>query len=190
MRTRGEPATAERNLFGLGGVVPDMTTLRLLLAGFLAACGLVLVSPATSYACSCAMADPEAHVEWADVVFTGTLTDIEPPPQREIMSSSDPNTYTFAVDQVFEGEVGAVTEVESAMSGASCGLEGMKAGRDYVVYATDDQGVLATGLCTGTGPVDLEHVETIEQVTGPGRPVAPDLGPLIIAMLSVFHFFS
>ena len=123
-------------------------------------------------------------------MFTGTLTGIEPPPQREIMSSSDPNTYTFAVDQVFEGEIGAVTEVESAMYGASCGLEGMKTGRAYVVFATHHQGALTTGLCSGTGPVDLDHVETIEQVTGPGRPVGPDISPLIAALLAMFHFFS
>jgi hypothetical protein len=165
-----------------------MPPFRLLLAGLLTAVGLVALTPATSYACSCAVADPEAYVDWADVVFTGTLTDVEPPPQHQVMSSMDPNTYTFDVDRVFEGEVGPTAEVQSAMSGASCGLEGMKAGRDYVVYATHHQGALTTGLCTGTGPVDLEHVESIEQVTGPGRTIAPDLAALLAPLLTIFGF--
>lgn len=165
-----------------------MIPLRLLLAGLLTAVGLVALSPAASYACSCATADPEAYADWADVVFTGTLTDIEPPVPHEVMSSADPNTFTFDVDQVFEGAVAPVAEVESAMSGASCGLEGMKTGRDYVVFATHHQDTLITGLCSGTGPVDLEHVESIEQVTGPGRPVAADLDAIFAKILAMLHF--
>jgi hypothetical protein len=165
-----------------------MTTVRLVLAGFLAACGLVALTPSTSYACSCVVGAPSDYVEWADAVFVGTLAEMEPPPRRAIMSSSDPNTYTFLVTRVLEGEVDATTTVESAMSGASCGLEGMQVGREYVVFATDDNGVLESGLCGGTRPANPGYVERVEQVTGPAEPSTLDIAALVTAILAVFDF--
>lgn len=159
---------------------------RMLVAGLLAACGLVLVTPSTSYACSCAGGTQSDFVDWADVLFTGTLTDIEPPPQRELMSSTDPNTYTFIVHRVFEGEAGLATEVESAMSGASCGLEGMEVGEEYVVFATHHRGALVSGLCSGTGRAGPGLVEQLEQLTGPSRAYPPGLGWLLAALTDLW----
>jgi hypothetical protein len=167
-----------------------MTTLRLLLAGLLAAVGLVALTPSASYACSCAAGTPSVYVDWSDVVFVGTLTAIEPPPQRRIMSSMDPNTYTFEVVQVLDGEVDSTAEVRSAMSGSSCGLERMQVGRDYVVFAGHHQAALVSGLCSGTRPASTAYVERVEQVTGVGAPRAPDLAALVAAVLAVFDFRS
>lgn len=164
--------------------------LRLLLGGLLAACGLVLVTPVASQACSCVSGAPRDHVEWADVVFTGALMEMEPPPRRAVMSSSDPNTYTFSVGRVLEGEVDSFAVVESAMSGASCGLEGMKVGHEYVVFATHHQGRLISGLCSGTQEASPALVEQVADITGADAPPAPDLGALLAPIWMVFHFFS
>lgn len=171
----------------------DMTTLRLLIAGVLAACGLVLVTPAASHACSCVSGTPRAHVEWADVVFTGALMEMEPPPRRAVMSSTDPNTYTFSVTRALEGEVDSFAVVESAMSGASCGLEGMKVGREYVVFATHHQGRLISGLCSGTEEANPALVERVAEITDAAPPPpapAPDIAALLAPVWVVFHFFS
>ena len=167
-----------------------MTTLRMLLGGLLAACGLVLVTPVASQACSCLYGTPRDHVEWADVVFVGALMGTEPPPRRDVMSSSDPNTYTFSVSRVLEGEVDSFADVQSAMSGASCGLEGMKVGREYVVFATHHRGQLVSGLCSGTQRSSPALVEQVAEVTGAGRRPAPDFGALLAPFWVVFRFFS
>jgi hypothetical protein len=87
--------------------------------------------------------------ERADVVFTGTLVEVTPPPARLSWSSGDPATYSFDVERVHQGDIGPSTEVRSAVSGASCGLEGMQTGSRYVVFATLDDGLWAN-LCGGT----------------------------------------
>lgn len=152
-----------------------MTALRLALAGLLAACGVVFLTPASSYACSCVSGRPQDFAAWADTVFTGTLTEVTPPPQREVMSSGDPVTYAFEVDAVHEGDVGGTVEVTSAVSGASCGLEGLETGTRYLVFATGDPGRLEAGLCGGTGPVGDELPASYERVLGAGH--APDGSP-------------
>ena len=129
-----------------------MLAVRLVLAGLLAAVGMVLVNPGTSYACSCAVSQLPDHAAWADVVFTGTLTEIDLPPERRVMSSGEKVDYTFAVDAVHQGEVRATAVVTSAVSGASCGLEGLKVDRAYVVFATGDPARFEANLCGGTAP--------------------------------------
>ena len=167
-----------------------MTTLRLLLAGLVAGCGLVLVTPVASQACSCVPGTPRDHVDWADVVFTGALMTVDPPPRRAVMSSTDPNTYTFSVTRALEGEVGSSAVVESAMSGASCGLEGLAVGREYVVFATRHQGRLSSGLCSGTQEAGPALVERVAEITGAAEPPAPDVAALVAAVWTVFRFFS
>jgi hypothetical protein len=135
----------------VGTVRLGMTPLRTLLAGLLVAFGLVAMTPAAAHACSCAVSSTEQYVENADVVFTGRLTAVDPPPQKPVMSSSDPATYHFAVHSVTKGEVPDETEVTSAVSGASCGLENMTVDQEYVVYATGHDRLTAN-LCGGTSP--------------------------------------
>ncbi|HEU5036380.1 MAG TPA: hypothetical protein VFT70_05210 [Nocardioides sp.] len=149
-----------------------MTTMRTLLAGLLTAFGLVALTPAAAHACSCAAGSPKQYAQWADVVFTGTLTEVEPPPRRLLMSSGDPATYHFDVDAVLKGDVPSNAQVTSAVSGASCGLEGMHVYREYVVYANRGH-ELTANLCGGTAPVGPAGVERLEQVTGPAHAPGP-----------------
>lgn len=147
-----------------------MTTIRLLLATalatVLAALALVVLTPTASYACSCALGSEAQQRAWADVVFDGTLTHVEPPPQREVMSSSDPKTYRFTVHDVTKGRAPLVAEVRSAMLGASCGLEGMRVGATYAVYATRDGDELWSGLCSGTRETAAPAIDPRPTVDG------------------------
>jgi hypothetical protein len=150
-----------------------MTVPRLILAALLTAAGLVLLTPAAAQACSCVGGDVSTYADRADVVFTGTLVEIAPPPKRLFWSSGDPATYSFDVDRVHQGQVGPSAEVRSAVSGASCGLEGMQTGSRYVVFATLADGLWAN-LCGGTGPVRHGVVRQLENAVGPARAPAAD----------------
>jgi hypothetical protein len=151
-----------------------MTVPRLILAALLSAGGLVLLTPATAQACSCVGGDVAAYAERADVVFTGTLLEITPPPKRLFQFSGDPATYSFDVDRVHEGQLGPSAEVRSAVSGASCGLEGLRTGGRYVVFATLGDGLWAN-LCGGTGPVRPGVLRQLENAVGPAGAPAADV---------------
>ena len=152
---------------------------RVVLAALLGAAGLVLFTPAAAHACSCVGGDVAAYAERADVVFTGTLVEVTPPPARLFWSSGDPATYSFDVERVHQGEVGPSTEVRSAVSGASCGLEGMKTGSRYVVFATLDDGLWAN-LCGGTDLARPGVVRRLERAVGPARAPASDPPGLVV----------
>ena len=154
-----------------------MRTLRLLLAALVAALTTVVVTAGPSFACSCASAGPADFVDRAEVVVTGTVTHIAPPPQKAVMSSADPTTYTFEVDGVHKGEAGTTIEVLSPSSGASCGLENVEEGTRYVLFAGHqslegkDKEHLWANLCGGTGRATPEYVTAVEDITGPGQPM-------------------
>ena len=156
-----------------------MRLLRLLLLPLLVASGLVLVVQGPAQACSCVPGGPRTFVSGADVVLVGTVTDVAPPPERAVMSSGDPVVYTLRVESVLKGRSGATARVVSAMSSASCGLAGVRTGRDYLVFASRTRGEpagLAASLCGGTAPLTSGFLERVEAITGPGRPpaAAPD----------------
>ena len=146
-----------------------MTSLRLLLAGLLGACCLVFLTPSASHACSCVMANTDDYVDWADAIFTGTLVEVTPPPERDVESSTDPVTYAFDVDTVQKGDVGPTAEVSTARWGASCGLEGLEVGTSYVVFATGAPGAFHASLCGGTGLAGPGRVAAVDRALGPGR---------------------
>ena len=120
----------------------------------------VLDTPQRAAACSCVeLTDAEAY-EFADVVFTGALVEINTP-DGDIVVSNDPERFVFDVDQVFKGEAQARQSVVTAREGASCGLEIGSPG-PFVVFARleDDsltsgavEGEVYSSLCSGTRPL-------------------------------------
>ena len=137
---------------------------------------LLVVPGGSALACSCVGLTPAQAVADADVVLRGTVTDVALPSRLRLSSSADPATYTVTVAQVFKGTAAATTFVQSAVSGASCGLEGIEPGREYVLFATARGDGLWASLCGGTGPAEAELVTGVEQATGEGKPprAAPD----------------
>ena len=153
-----------------------MRALRVLFAAVVAALSLVVLGATPSFACSCVTADTATHVKWADVVASGTVTDV-------VSLSSRPATgYVLDVDEVFKGESGSTLEVLSESSGASCGLENVKPGRRYVFFAGHqtiegkDSELLWANLCGGTGPATPKLVAAVESATGSGE-VPPPVDP-------------
>ena len=106
-----------------------------------------------------------ASAQRADVVFVGTLVDTRSPALAVpgAASSEDPVARVFEVREVRKGDTAARTEVLTAASGASCGLE-VEQGRTYVVVARSTPDGLTSGLCDGTrllsavAPTDLDAV--------------------------------
>jgi hypothetical protein len=151
-----------------------MRLLASVLLTVLASFGIVITGGAgPALACSCAFQRVPEYVAYADAVFVGTLVEIEGPPQEPIMNSTDPVTYTVAVDAVYQGDVGSTTVFESAVSGASCGLDGMVVDRRYVFFTTADGGVPTASSCGGTAPVTPRRLAAVQRLLG--EPTAPSV---------------
>lgn len=122
---------------------------RFLLAGLGLGLLLGLLLPATASACSCAAVSDRTLLGYADAAFAGTVTTATAPP------SSDPFaeiTYTLRVDTTVKGAPRPEQQVVTSGSSASCGTR-LDVGRRYLVLATEYQGRLSTGLCSGTRPL-------------------------------------
>lgn len=150
-------------------------TVRAVLAAVLFVPALVLLTPTAALACSCASADTEQLLGYVDTVAVGELTAVEPPPTRAdgSFSSDDRVTYTATLEAVFKGDPDDLLTFQSASHGASCGLENMRVGYDYVFFVRDGE----SGLCDGTAPATERLIAEVEAVTGPGQAVsvpAPD----------------
>lgn len=151
-----------------------MRLLHALLATALSACSLVLLSPAApASACSCVVGTPADHLERADVVFVGTLTESSD-------GATDTVGYVFDVDTVFKGEVGTRAEVASSESSAACGLAGMKVGSSYLMFVGSTGSALRGDLCGGSQRAKAGLVQRIEALAGPGVPPST-VGPATTA---------
>lgn len=176
--------------------------LRALVVLLLPTCLLVLAAPVPpAAACSCVSGTARDFADWSDTIFVGTLTDVTPPSGGTSMSSVAPATYRFEVSAVFEGEAHEVTEVLSAQSGASCGLEGMAVGTRYLVFAghQDTEGepddALWATLCGGTQPASDGLLAQVEDLVGPsgdplpGEALAPatsgSMGPRLLGLIGM-----
>jgi hypothetical protein len=146
---------------------------RVLLVVVAVVAALLVVPGGTAMACSCVGLTPAESVAGADVVLQGTVSDVDLP--SRLSSSADPAVYTVRVARVFKGEAAVTTFVQSAASGASCGLEGVEPGREYVLFAQQKGGELWSGLCGGSGPATADLVADVQGVVGGGAapPAAP-----------------
>jgi MYXO-CTERM domain-containing protein len=146
-------------------------------AAVLAIGAVLVLSAVPAAACSCAPIDDDGAFDGADVVFVGELIDYEPPPRAEVMTSADPATWTFGVGEVFKGEAMAVQDVQSAVSGATCGLELPREHATVLVFANHagggvdgGDGHLEANLCGGTRLLDAPAA--FAEAGRPPNPVA------------------
>jgi archaeosine-15-forming tRNA-guanine transglycosylase len=117
------------------------------------ALGLV-VGVDRSLACSCALGDPRSTLASTDAAFIGTLVARTEPEPGPIRSSADPVTLTFRVEEVVKGGLGGTVDVETASSGASCGLEVEIGGRTGL-FLLRREGKWTSNLCLQIAPRDL-----------------------------------
>jgi hypothetical protein len=130
----------------------------------------VLVGAATPcYACSCIPASDEEQFQRADVVFTGRAVERHDPNEGDpYQGSGDPIHWTFDVESVQKGKASKRQVVSSARDGATCGRT-FTIGRRYQVFATAENGELATSLCDGT----RELAANQDPYTPPPPPTPP-----------------
>jgi hypothetical protein len=167
-----------------------MSVVRLLVAVVVTVTGLVL-APTPAYACSCARPSTAEQVAMADVVVRGVVVD---PPRATGLDGAlpgalDPARFTLRVTEVYRGPDTSTVEVWTAASSVSCGLEGLRSGQEYVVFAAAEgaEDALWANLCGGTAPASPRLVEAVEAVeavekaaTDPPRtePSRADLTPV------------
>ncbi len=138
---------------------------------FAAVVAAILISPPRiTYACSC-MVPPGAAQARNDAaaVFSGRVTAVEG--QRE---GTTPLRVSIDIAQVWKGPMLNRTLLLTSGSSASCGFD-FQPGTDYLVYAFDQDGQLATGLCTRTAPLDQAALDVAE--LGPGTVASPNSDP-------------
>ncbi|MBD0330779.1 MAG: hypothetical protein ICV64_11840 [Thermoleophilia bacterium] len=123
-------------------------------------------------ACSCAVGDPRRMLAESDGAFVGTLVERRSPPPRPIMSTGDPVTLVFEVEQAVKGTLPSRVEVVTATSSASCGLE-VPLGQRVGLFLTRDRDRWTSGLCQQIDP---------ERLLAAARPLpAPEgEGPLAV----------
>ena len=158
-----------------------MRARRRVLLGVLGLLGSLLVvagAAGPAAACSCVISTPAQQLRGADVVIPGVLVSMQDPPRRRLMSSSDPITYTVAVESTYKGDPRAEVVFTSPMSGASCGLERMEVDRRYTFFLTRvrpgvsrfldlEPGDLVGGLCSGTRPSREAVDPDVAELAGP-----------------------
>lgn len=102
----------------------------------------------------------------ADQVFTGTVLD-------STRSGRGPGqiVYDVEVDRSFKGDVAGTVQVATAASSATCGLEGIPLGSDYIFFSTTvakGRDMVTANLCGGSTPLTEALVRKVEAVAGPG----------------------
>jgi hypothetical protein len=112
-----------------------------------------LLIPHQAHACSCGTRPFRAEFEDAHAVFIGTVTHIQDPPPSNIISTSDPITYTFRVHRVLKGTPVTIHKVQSVRETMSCGA-GLEIEEMLVVYAFWYDSYLGTYLCNLNHPVN------------------------------------
>jgi hypothetical protein len=139
---------------------PSLALRRILLLGGLAAglgLGLVPLAATPALACSCvAELTEQEYADQADAVFVGRVDDVR---------SGGATVARMVVDEVFKGDVHTYTDVVTAGSSASCGIDPVvgqsllvfaEYGGDTSVDAASDQ--LRASLCHGTRVVEATPI--------------------------------
>ncbi len=119
--------------------------------------------------------------EFADAVFAGTVVNSQPIGAKTgpvgAMAAADPapalmgqTIYTFEVDGVAKGPVGATVDVLAGGDGASCGMS-FGLNERWLVFTTWDGAMHSTGLCSGNLTLE-KGAEAPFPLTAPtgGRP--------------------
>ncbi|GMK37019.1 hypothetical protein PCCS19_00720 [Paenibacillus sp. CCS19] len=130
-----------------------------------------LVGAERVYACSCASyPDIGYELDSRSAVFAGEVSTIDTVSRGDgLVSSADPVMVTFEVNKVWKGTVEKETVVRTVRDEASCGYT-FSLGSSYLVFADKEEGVVRTGLCTGTQPLNDAVVQQLDDLVRPYDP--------------------
>ena len=134
------------------------------------------VNPA--YACSCIQSTEQENYERADVVFKGTMNDME-----AVHDPSGRRYFSFTPSKTYKGKTDSSQLVSTAQDSAACGVDLYGSG-PFLVFANkaddpDARADLTTSLCSGTREIraDEDPDFTVNKATkvdeGPSEPTPP-----------------
>ena len=164
-----------------------------LLVAALFAVGLAGLPIAQVAACSCAQATPEQAAEFADAVFAGTVVHEQPVGAETgpvgAMAATLPApapfgqiVYTFEVDGVAKGPIGAQVDVLAGGDGVSCGMS-FGLNERWLIFTTWDGAMHSTGLCSGNVTLEAGAEAPLPLTAPTGGDVAPESAGLPVAVL-------
>jgi hypothetical protein len=144
--------------------------------------GMLVLTPSTSWACSCAMRTTAQHVQGADTVVDGTV--------NWVASNGITTTYSVKVSKVFKGKAAENEKLVGAADESACGLGSLVTDKRYLFFIDGKHpGHMGVSLCSG-GAVPYDEAlatkiisATGEDPTGPfatpgSRPGAIDEDPI------------
>lgn len=146
---------------------------RLLTIAVAALLALVAL-PSRADACSCVAGAPLCQTFWSTpLVFSGTVTEIEPVPSENPRLMSTRRIVRFRVGRTWRGDASGTIEIGTGMGGGDCGYNFVK-GEQYLVFASGSPGRYSTGICSRTRPLDtaaedLNYLETALKPSVAGR---------------------
>ncbi len=145
--------------------------------------GLLLAPPGPVWACSCVMPSPPAVAAGdAAAVFSGTVTSIVDRGSFNFLDEvrtwfglphqspgGDSRQVTLTVADSWKGVTETPVTIGTGYGDADCGFS-FNVGGQYLVYAYDNQGRLATNMCLRTAelsqvPADLTYLQTLPTLT-------------------------
>ncbi len=136
--------------------------------------GLLVLSPGTSWACSCVSSTTAEHVKRADTVLDGTL--------EWTASDGLTTTYSVKVDDVFKGRAGVREKLLSPANAATCGLGDLATNKRYVFFVTGvHPGTMQVNSCGGSTLYDASLAAQVQSATGPPGAPIPERGALVAA---------
>ncbi|MEP7082821.1 MAG: hypothetical protein ABI841_07585 [Chloroflexota bacterium] len=175
-----------------------------LLGAFALVVGVSAVPVARVAACDCMAMGPDESATFADAVFTGAAIAEAPGPAPALREGAFPMggqvLYTFAVDGVAKGNVGAEAQVLAGGDQGACGMT-FALNERWLIFATAEAGMLTTHLCAGNLALrpgeDPPLAVTAPTATGsegpvPGVPVGvllPMAAVVALAGVSAFLFW-
>lgn len=143
-----------------------MPLVRLLAALAVLAGGLVLGTAGPAAACSCVSDDPADLAHRAEIAFVGVLAG-----QR---ADDHVVAHLFTVEDVRSGDVRRNQDVVTPHAGqASCGVEWTTGVRMVVLAHLDEDGRVASDLCSGSVPATAATYDATVQALGEPRDPLP-----------------
>ena len=176
--------------------------IRRLLGAFAVVVGVSAVPIARVAACDCQMLSPEESASFADAVFTGAAVAEAQAPAPALREGELPQGqvfYTFAVDGVHKGDIGAEVQVLAGGDQGACGMT-FALNQRWLIIATAAGGILSTHLCAGNvalapgeePPLAVTSPTASGSGSDPGVPVGvllPVAAVVALAGLSAFLFW-
>lgn len=144
----------------------SLSIVLMLAAMFIVTLVFPLVGAERVYACSCATSpELEEQLDGRSTVFAGKVSSIDTVSRGDgLVSSADPVIVTFEVSKVWKGSLEKETVVRTVRDEASCGYT-FSLGNSYLVFADEEDGVIRTGLCSGTQPLNAANSQQLDDIT-------------------------